>query len=78
VVFGCDLGPSERLQKSGQVGSLFLAQLNSDRGWFSFNSNVKEHLNAAPCIPCIDMFYSGKKIWLNAVDLHCDSIALRQ
>ena len=34
------LGLSERLQKSGQVRSLFVAQLNSDRGLFAFNSNV--------------------------------------
>jgi hypothetical protein len=34
------LGLSERLQKSGQVRSLFVAQLNSDRGWSAFNSDV--------------------------------------
>jgi hypothetical protein len=68
-----DLALSERLQKSGQVGRLFVAQLNSDRGWFAFNSNVQEHLNIAPCIPRVEIFYIGKNVWLNAIDLHCHS-----
>ena len=33
-------GLSERFQKSGQVRSLFVAQLNSDRGGFAINTNV--------------------------------------
>ena len=24
-------------------------------------------------IPCIEMFYGGKNVWLNAIDLHCHS-----
>ena len=34
------LGLSERLQKNGEVRSLFVAQLNSDRGVFAFNFHV--------------------------------------
>ena len=34
------LGLSERLQKNGQVKGLLVAQLNGDRRWFAFNSNV--------------------------------------
>jgi hypothetical protein len=70
---GRGLGLSERLQKNSQVRSLFVAQLNSDRCWFAFNSNVQGHLNIAPRIPRVEIFYIGKNVWLNAIDLHCHS-----
>ena len=66
-----ELGLSKRLQKSGQVRSLFVAQLDGDRGVFAFNSNVKEHLIIAPRIPRFEIFYIRKNVWLNAIDLHC-------
>src|SRR5262249_12503577 len=36
----CGLGLSERLQKSSQVRSLFVAQPNGDRDLFAINSNL--------------------------------------
>jgi hypothetical protein len=68
-----DLALPERSQKIGQSSGLLVAQFNGDRCWFIFNSDLKEHLNMTPSIPCVEMLYSGKNVWLNAIDLHCHS-----
>jgi hypothetical protein len=70
-------GLSKRLQKSGQVRSLFVAQFDIDRGVFAFNSNIEEHLNIAPCIPRVEILYIWKNVWLNAIDLHCHGRGLQ-
>jgi hypothetical protein len=56
------LGLSERLQKNGQVRSLFVAQLNGDRGVVAVNSYVYEHLNMATRIPCVEIVYVRKDV----------------
>jgi hypothetical protein len=30
----------------------------------------------APSVPRVEIFYIGKNIWLNAIDLHCHKVAL--
>ena len=66
-----DLGLPEWLQKNGQVRSLFVAQLDGDRGLFAFNSNVQEHLDITSSIPRVEIVYVGKNVRLNTIDLHC-------
>ena len=48
----------------------FVAQLYGDRGLLAFNCNVQEHLNIAPSIPCVEIVYMRKDVWLKLIDLH--------